>query len=747
MVRTKNCSYNAGIQLERIVYMKWYACCCERSERLRIYNIAAAKMNQRKEIAMNRGRRANINRGIETRLEREINRERGINREGKIKRGFIIVMTLALLLSGLFTKGAVLITRADSVDAFSIQAELMPSDKETYSIRLTIENQGSDWEGTVRLVADESYRTPCAYDTALSLPQGSRKQFVVKIPLNSTNTNGTVKVILLDGREHEAAYKEFRHLLTGQMDALSMGILSDAYSKLTYMDMGGRDMYFYNDFYPVRLVELKQGSLEDELESLTFLVIDQYNTGILTEEELKAIELWNQDGGVLILGTGAYAEDVLSGFDDDYPGFSVSEIHAPGDDHLFDTGFVGNMYVEMSQLNLADLQLVGDAYYNASNDYYLGGWFEPLGNGSAAILPYSFAELGSLDADHWYIEQEDFIQRLLESVCSYANSRYANSAYGNNDYSYEIRNFLGMIGNSNNVLGFGVLQMIIVLYVIFVGPVLYLILRMLKRRELYWAAVPVTALLGIILVFFAGRGFEVVSTKAYSVTLKNLSEDKKSVTYLYCYDADRREWDLKMADGCEYAGSYSSSYNSYENNYYYHIKRVGDEFFLGIKPGSNFEDSYFYLSSTGNDSGTEGRLFTENLLYDSGGISGTVVNNTNKDIKYLAVVWHESARDESMIVFEGLAAGSSCRLEDMKPLYDTAGYYYASYAYSFLSNYYNRKEYDEVSALAALGIGIYHLMPQTDNGEFAVIGVVENWDKTVDDDCSEVSYGCLYTLQ
>ena len=670
-----------------------------------------------------------------------------MNREGKIKRGLITVVALALLLSGLFIKGTALTARADSADAFSIQAEMMPSDKETYSIRLTIENQGPDWEGTVRLVADESYRTPCAYDTALSLPQGSRKQFVVKIPMNYTDTNGTVTVTLLDGKERMVAEGYFRHLLTGQMDALSMGILSDAYSKLTYMDMGGMDIYFYNDMYPVRLVELKQGSLVDELESLTYLVIDQYNTGILTEEELEAIELWNRNGGVLILGTGAYAEDVLSGFDEDYPGFSVSEVHAPGDDYLFNTGYAERIYMEMGRLNLAELDPLGDVFYDSYNDDYLGGWFTPIGNGSAAVLSYSLAELSSLDAEYWYIKQEDFVQRLLESAGSYANSRYAISAYGNNDFSYEIRNFLGMIGNSNNVLGFGMLQIIIVLYVIFVGPILYLILRMLKRRELYWAAVPVTALLGIVLVFFAGRGFEVVSTKAYSVTLKNLSENKNSVTYLYCYDANRREWDLKMADGCEYAGPYSSSYNSYENNYYYHIKKVGDEFFLGIKPGSNFEDSYFYLGGTGNDSGTEGSLLTENLMYDMGGISGTIVNNTNKDIKYLAVVWRESARDESIMVFEGLAAGSSCRLEDLKPLYDTAGYYYASYAYSFLSNYYNRKEYDEAGVLAALGVGIYHLMPQTNNGSCAVIGVVENWDKTVDDDCSEVSYGCLYTLQ
>ena len=666
----------------------------------------------------------------------------------KIKRSFVAVMALALLLGGLFRESTALTVRADSAGAFFIQAELMPSDKETYSIRLTIENQGPDWEGTVRLIADESYRTPCAYDTALSLPQGSRKQFVVKIPLNSnlTNSSGTVTVILLDGKERQVAQKEFRRLLTGQMDALSMGILSDAYSKLTYLDMGGRELYFYYDLYPIKLVELQQGSLEDELDALTFLVIDQYNTSILTEEELEAIEIWNMNGGVLIVGTGAYAEDTLSGFDDDYMEIGVSEIHTPGDGYTL--SYSGSVYADMnlSLLTLAELYQTSGGYDWYSN-YYYGGWFESIGNGSACVLPYSFTELGGMAESFWYAEPEDFVYGLLDNACSNASSRYATSTSNYNNNSYDIRSFLGVIGNSNSILNFGVLRVIIVLYVIFVGPVLYLILRMLKRRELYWITVPVTAFLGVIMVFFAGRGFEVVSTKAYSVTLKNLSDNKKSETYLYCYDADRREWDLKMADGYEYAGPYSYSYNSYEDAYYYHIKKVGDELSLGIKPGTNFEDSYFYLCSTGNNGGTEGSLLTENLSYDIHGISGTITNNTNKDIKYLAVVWHDTMVDESMIVFEGLAAGSSYRFEDLNSLYDTTGSYYRSYSYSFLSNYYDRKEYDKASALAALGVGIYHLMPQVNNGEFIVIGVVENWDKTVDDDCNEVSYGCLYTLQ
>lgn len=667
----------------------------------------------------------------------------------KNNRCFLIFLALTVLFSGMFHKDALMTVRAETGSAFSIEAELLRSDSETYDIRLTVENRGADWEGIVRLLVDENYQVPCAFDTVLSLPQGSKKQFVVKVPANSVrSTNGTVTVSLCVG-DKVAAEKRFDRLLSGQRNALSMGILSDAYPELTYLDMGGRELYFYYDYYPVKLVELKQGSLEDELDALEFLVIDQYNTGILTAEELEAIELWNINGGILILGTGAYAEDTLSGFDSSYLGISYSETHRPGDEYAND--YLESVYIDldMSQLTLAEME--PDLAYGYVNsfytDYYYGGMFGSMGNGSVCVLPYSFTELGQMDDSFWgMVEPEDYVQGLMDNASSNASFRYSTSSSYYDNYSYYIQRMLGVMGNSNSVLNFGMLKVLVVLYVIFVGPVLYLILRLLKRRELYWIAVPVSALLGIVLVFFAGRGFEVVGTRVYSVTVKNLSDDEKSISYLYCYDASRREWNLKLADGCEYVGPLNDTYYYSvwgDKPYRYRIKKEGDIMSMGINPDSNFEDSYFYLSSTGNDSGVEGSLLMQNMSADYfNGLRGTIVNDTNKDIAYFAVI-----ADDSLSIYGGLSAGASRSLQDADLLYTTSDYYYSWYIYDFLQDYYYDGEYGEVSALAALSVGVYDVYSHYRNSEFVVIGLVENWDKTVDDDCNEISYGCLYSIQ
>ena len=46
-----------------------------------------------------------------------------------------------------------------------------------------------------------------------------------------------------------------------------------------------------------------------------------------------------------------------------------------------------------------------------------------------------------------------------------------------------------------------------------------------------------------------------------------------------------------------------------------------------------------------------------------------------------------------------------------------------------------------------MGVGICTIAPQMSADSVIIVGVTENWDNTVNDNCSEVSYGCLYTIQ
>ncbi len=657
-------------------------------------------------------------------------------RKGKRLTPWALGMAVMLLLFG----GKEMAVRAADSN-FVIEAGILPANEETYDIQLNIENLGADWEGTVRVIVDEEYRCPAAYDTVISLPQGSEKQFVVKVPVDSIeDTDGTIWVSLWDKKGEKAAGKEFKRFLLGDAEALSMGILSDEYSTLTYLDMGGEELYFYGDEYPFSLQELEQGSIADMLDALDFLVIDTYNTSILTDEELQAIELWIHAGGVLIVGTGSHAEDTLAGFRDSYLGIDCGQVYDAGEisSHMYSD------YVDLTQIALAELRDLNGQY---EMQYCSSAMACSIGDGAIGVLPYSLTDVADMGDDFYQgVKQEYFVMNILEEISNYANVRYS-SAYYYGESIDMLRRMLNIIGKSNSPLNFGVLKFIVILYVIFVGPILYLILRFMKKRELYWVTVPVTALLGILLVFLAGRGFEVVDTRVYSVTVEDLSGKQDGKTYLYCYDAKHDEWDLKLKNGYDYIGALMNDHYYYiedEDVYYHHMKKEGDTLSFGVRPSSNFEDSYFYAGKNAADGTVSGSIVSNDVMCDWAGISGTITNDTNYDFPYYAVI-----TNDTLYVYEGLAAGTTCNLAEAMPIYSTSQSYgiWNNYVYDFLYDVHENEQAEKVSALSALGVGICSAYPQNDVASTVVVGVIADWDKAVDDACSEISYGCLYSVQ
>lgn len=661
----------------------------------------------------------------------------------KRSKGFIPTLSLCMLLC-IALLGLNGIKAYAAENAFVINAGKLAEDGETYNIQVTVENQGADWEGSVRVMVDEEYLSPSAYDTVISLPQGSVKQFVVRVPINSVeSTSGTVKVFLVDDKGKKTADKTFKYLLRDEVVALPMGILSDDYDALTYLDMGGMSIYFYHDDFPVKPQSLNNTTLTEDLETLVFLVIDNYSTEILSEEQILAIEQWVNDGGVLLIGTGGYGEEVLKGFEDSFLGVKCEKVFEPGSSKY------QLEHADISKVPVSELSDEYGQYYS----YATGAMICSYGDGAIGVLPYSFTEIAGMDATFYTgCTQEDFIFYILEDISSYSSSRYSSSIYyAAQENLYIMRRMLRIIGNCNNPLQLGVLKVLIVIYVIFVGPVLYLILRALKKQEWYWVAVPVAALVGVVVVSFAGRGFEVVDTKAYTVTVQNVADNGEKKSYLYCYDAEHKEWALKLTEGYDYAGSLQNqnyNYNSTDElDYYHHIVKEGNTLSLGVKPSSNFEDTYFVAVDSATDTSSMGKISSQGIIEDWSGMSGicgTVTNNTGKDFLYYAVI-----TGDSLYVFENLAAGESRDLANQAAIYtiDQSYNIVNDYLYTCVQDAYYDEDMEKTGILAALGMGIASSYP-LEKGDFTmVIGVTQDWDKVIDDQCNEMSYGCLYQIQ
>ena len=659
----------------------------------------------------------------------------------------MIVFLCSILLS---VAGITAQAEEDEEGAFVIEAQMLPSDEPVYQIQVTVGNLGEDWEGIVRLRVNTGYvaSSRCVYDTMISLPQGSTKQFAVKLPKDGIDrTDGFVVVTLLDQKSRTIAKKDFPKILQNSADALPMGILSDEYASLTYLDMGGNEIDHWDRNRPVKLVQLRQGDLTGTLDTLAFLVIDSYDTKALTDDEKASIESWVDNGGVLLVGTGKNAEKTLGGLD--FLGIEYKETDETNAEY-----YEWDSYVDKSKLSWVELKDAADVFGRKSGTGFAltGSW----GDGAVSVLPCALTELGKLgtdaykvneyvDEDEEKITQEYLVAQILDYADSFAESRYQ---LGNQNYEtdYNLQRIFPSLGKGSNRLRFGGLKVLVILYVIVVGPILYLILRALKKRDFYWIAVPAATFVGIFLVYWAGRGFEVASTNVYSVTVKNLAGDGRATTYLRCYDAGHKEWDLQLAEGYTYAGPMMNRYyyDDNENAYYHRIQKEGDRLFIGMNPTVGFEDAYFMA-------GVKKEADFGTISWD--GIK-TITNETPWDFSYLAVIINGD-----LLIYKDLPAGQGFVLDEKKCEYNdsvaSSSYSYSRYSsYTPAENYYygylrdslRADEKVDIDSKAALGMGISRAWLEMDSGKVLIVGVVEDWDKTVDDNCSEVSYGCLYVV-
>lgn len=644
----------------------------------------------------------------------------------------------------------------DSGDnAFWGKLELLKQEDDNYVIQVTVENRGEDFSGMVQLVFASSYAPNCAYNTEVTLPAQGKKQFTVTVTEKAVDTvRGNCEMHFLDDKGQLLQTISFKNVFGALLTGITVGILSDNYNRLNYMDAGGADLYIRGNNYPIQLVELNQDNLRAYLDGLYFLVIDQFNVSSLSQEDIEAIQDWVMAGGWLIIGTGAYAEQTLSGFDEDFLDLDISEIREPGEENSVYTNAqrYGYYYsyteaeIDFSSMTIAEINfsnLLGYDYESSQNPTVINN---SHGNGAVAVYFFSFGE-------QELQKLEDYTVQYMYEEVMHQSSSYQSIGRGS-DMDRVGRNALANIDKKNTNVDFSWLKLLIVLYVVLVGPVLYLILRKCKKSEWYWIGVPVLGLAFIFVVFIFGQGSRVNGTRVYSVTVQR-TDSTWMDTYFLAYHSGTKPWNMFLRDDYEVGGpGWSNYYNYYSNtgDYTYIVTNDSQGMSIGMKPHDNFESGYLYA---GGSAGRKGALSAADIWdepFINGNFGGTVTNDTGVDLVYMAV-WYKS----HIMVYKNVKAGETLDLSndtDERCVYaDTSAADVDDLMYSMLyrSRYSNssnskKEEYrqDDIAALL-IGLGVARDAQPAGQDYALIVGVIEDYDKAVVSKCNETAYGCLYT--
>ncbi len=683
-------------------------------------------------------------------------------RKQLMKAAFTLLCVLSLLAGK--ENNTVYAREERAAGTFTGDVAMLKQEDNGYVMQVTVGNSGADFTGTVQVIFAGFDYGNCAYQTQITLPSQGKKQFTVNITDTAADATrgGLCALNFLDEKGELLQSIEFGNVLEHAVTDGLVGVLSDDFAGLSFMEADGETIDIQGRVFPLRLLELNEGNLSEYLDGLYYLIIDQFDVSSLSDESIELIQDWVEDGGWLMVGTGEYAAQTLSGFDRNFLDVDIEGVSVPGEENVASvyaepSGYSYSMYtndgVDFTDMAIAELDysMMGGSFYDSSDNPAVCG---PVGNGGMAVYFCSFS-----DAE---------LQKLSGYSVASIYEEFNNFGYKYDEYSeweYSRERALSFIDSINTNVDFTWLKVMILVYVVLVGPVLYLILRKCRKCEWYWFCVPALGVLFIAGVYFLGQGARVKEARVFSVTSQRADGGSKD-TYFLAYHAGTKPWEVRLMPEYEVAGPgsggggyYYGGYIRSVEDYFYTVSDDGDGLLAGIKPEENFDSGFFYAEGSAE---SRGQFSCENLKYDRRGtVGGKITNGTDCDMSYMAV-WYQ----DNIMVFSDVKAGETIDLKGDIPngrcVFNGTFYSVDDLLYDMVSVYsYHADLGYEQDDMAALLIGmsvadrertsapdqivIVNGAKPAEPDQAVIVGVVRDYDRVTEGKCSETSYGCLYS--
>ncbi|HSS93891.1 MAG TPA: hypothetical protein VLR46_07870 [Candidatus Dormibacteraeota bacterium] len=377
-------------------------------------------------------------------------------------------------------------------------------------VTIDVTNKGQDVEGTLEVSASSSQNGPpigsAIYQTRVSLPSGATKHLRTYVVEDQAPSSVSVRIVQ-NGQVLASASST-----TGSSTTVLIGVLSDqstALDNFAAVHPGG---------VSANIAHLSLDDVGDSailLRAFDLLAIDDFATDQLTAAQRGAIADYVQNGGTLLLGTGGSWHKTLAGVS---PAILPMQIN--GTTILGSTTALG----DLSGVEVATGALSGGA------SPWLSDGARPLlverfvGSGLVTLATFDWNQdpiAGWSGAD--VLRRQILVRTLFStgSAQTLASGGFNGTFGGSGGSITERSNSLAQaLGNlpALDLPSLVVVGLLVLAYVLVVGPINYLVLRALHRRALAWVTVPLIAIVASAGAFGAG-----LFTKGRSVQTNQIS--------------------------------------------------------------------------------------------------------------------------------------------------------------------------------------------------------------------------------
>ena len=365
-------------------------------------------------------------------------------------------------------------------------------------VNIIAANSGGAFSGEIQIklnISRDNNPVYILYSYPLELSSGASKSFTMDISIPSILKSISIQPVSADGRKLGATEVPVKATNTN-MPAL--GVFCDSLDNLNYI-MG---INYYNNYYGREVPAGENSSVItaesfpknlEEINAYSIIVINDFDTSALTEQQTTLLYSWVVEGGRLIIGTGQNYEKVKSGLNSD-----LLFIEKTGNIELTALSFNGFETLERGLSAVACEYDALDVYVNMSGQSESldipAALSKPSGLGDVVITTF---DLGTWPASE-SMEMNFLLYHIISDKLSAAqekNTRYNN--YYNDSLYYTATGELKRLDNALLPLAF----VLLFIYIVAISPLLYFILKKLDKRDFSWIIIPSAAFAVILLMF------------------------------------------------------------------------------------------------------------------------------------------------------------------------------------------------------------------------------------------------------
>ncbi len=419
-------------------------------------------------------------------------------------------------------------TQASAAATLEVKATAGISGKAKYQsvvpLQVTVKNNGADFSGDMAINSANSYEAASALVVPIDIAAGEEKTFTFYLDgLADYSYSDADLFAFYEGsieKGKKVAYKGTKRLQANFLDPSSTFIytLTDKSDRLsaflrlsTFVAQSNVELLNINQLKDYTFPEDPQG-----LAMANVIVVDEVAIADLTQKQQESLLKWVQDGGTLLLGA-ADQIDATAGIFKEYLPLSLSQEMTSISAEALTKLSGGGIFTQPISIYSATSS-EGSLPVLTENNAVLASK-KKVGSGEIIQTAFSLGDqpLASMDGYAALIAKMIDVQTISQQ----GMMRQGQSPL--DQISYELRNINELFPSFEVSVSY--MLIVIILYILIIGPILYVVLKKMDKREHAWWIIPSISIVLSIVLFIVGAKDRIMQPQVQQSAFYKVNED------------------------------------------------------------------------------------------------------------------------------------------------------------------------------------------------------------------------------